>query len=345
MALVGTEEDYKKKNYENPGPVDENGYLTGDASKFEWAKGTYFQGPGGGEKAQEFYAFKKFASLFGRNPTPQELAQLSSFYNSGNPNIAAVQQGDAAVIAMYNSPDKLHKRQQEEYGRAAPEKYGEVDTQIQNLLGRGATQEEKDYFGKMLASGQIDAYQLQEFLKQDDEYVSRQDQQFREGLSGELQAGDSRYFQEQLMPAIQSQFAKQGRSVDATGFQNSIAREGTAQNRQRESFLANLSAQQYGGRSGNARADYEGMYNTQARRQEMSLYQPYERMQQLQDYSIQQGAYEDYLRRYGKRSGGGAAGAASGALSGAAAGSAFGPGYGTAIGAVGGGILGYFGGR
>ena len=291
-----------------------------------------YEGLGGAENDAKAWAWRKFNEILGRDPTQSELAQATPVFMGSDKNITDVAAGTAFVSSIANSPDAVYKRQQEQYGKEAPGKYGEVDQQVQALLGRGATQEEKDYFGKLLASGQVDAYQLQNFLKQDQEYMTRQDQQFREGLSSELQQGDARYFQEQIMPSIQSQFAKQGRSVDATGFQNALAREGTAQNRQREQFLANLSAKQYGGRSANARADYEGYYNQLAGRQQASLTAPYARQNELMDYTMQKNAYEDYLRRYGKRSKGQAIGALAGGVLGAATGAMSGTPWGVGAG-------------
>jgi hypothetical protein len=267
------------------------------------------------------------------------MAQAAPIFQGADKNITDVAAGTAFVSAIANSPDEVYKRQQAQYAKGAPEKYESVRQQIQGLLGRDASQEELDHFGKLLASGQVDEYELQSFLKQQPEYMTRQDQQFREGISSELQAGDQRYFSEQIMPSIQSQFAKQGRTVDATGFQNALGREATGQNRQREQFLAQLSSQQYGGRQAGARADYENYYNNLQNRQNLSLTAPIARQNEITDYTMQKNAYEDYLRRYGKRNNagiggmvGGIAGAGLGAMWGGPAGASAGYGIGSGVG-------------
>lgn len=252
-----------------------------------------------GNSAQ--WAVDKFREILGRNPTASELAQATPIFMGSDPNVADVAAGTAFVSSIANSPEQVYRRQQEQYKKGAPEQYGGVTQAFQGLLGRAPTQEELDHFGSLLASGQVDQYQLQDFLKQQPEYRTRQDTEFRQGLSGELQGSDERYFREQIMPAIQANYAKQGRSFESSGFQNALGQAANQQNRERESYLAQLSAQQYAGRQGAARSDYENYIQQLQGRQNASLTAPYARQNELADYTIQKNAYEDYLRRYGKR--------------------------------------------
>src|SRR3990167_3641169 len=290
-----------------------------------------------GDEALRQQAYQNWFLTFDKYPTQKELDTTLRYAGGSTQGILNY------IDSIYNSPDNVYKRQQEEYQKGAPDKFSDVGSAFKGLLGRDATQEELDHFGKLLSSGQVDQYQLQEFLKQEPEYVQKQDAQFREGLSGELSGYDKQYLEEQALPAIQSAYAKQGRSFEGSGFKQAVANTAGAQNIERQKYLAGLSASQYAGRQGNARSDYENYVQQLQGRQTAQLTEPYARQRQLMDYGIQKSAYEDYLRRYGKQnSSNGYAGAASGAVGGAMAGSVFGP-WGTGIGAVVGGGLGYFG--
>ena len=120
-----------------------------------------------------------------------------------------------------------------------------------------------------------------------------------------------------------------------------------------EQYLAQLSAEQYGGRQQNAYNDYanavqnqQNLTNSGIQAQYANVQNTIGRGQQIADYTMQQNGYNQYLAKYGKR-GGSASGAATGAVSGAASGAMLGsvvPGLGTAVGAVGGAIIGGLGG-
>ena len=250
-----------------------------------------------GEESLRQQAYQNWYRTFGKDPTEHEFDLAMQYFGQG------VQPGNAYIQSLYNSPDEVYKRQQTKYQEGAPDKYGDVGSAFKGLLGRDATQEELDHFGKLLSSGQVDQYQLQEFLKQEPEYVQKQDEQFRQGLSGELSAYDKQYLEEQALPAIQSAYAKQGRSFEGSGFKQAVANTAQAQNIDRQKYIAGLSASQYAGRQGNARTDYENYVQQLQGRQNASLTEPYARQRELMDFGIQKSAYEDYLRRYGKRQG------------------------------------------
>src|SRR3990167_6925266 len=203
----------------------------------EEQKGTNWGNILGGPAAQAQSVYTNFMKLMGRPPTQAEVDEYS-LMPGGAPGITA------AVFNLKNSPDNIYKRQQEEYQKGAPDKYADVGSAFKGLLGRDATQEELDHFGKLLSSGQVDQYQLQEFLKQEPEYLQNQDAQFREGLSGELSGYDKQYLEEQALPAIQSAYAKQGRSFEGSGFKQAVANTAGAQNIERQKYLAGLSASQ-----------------------------------------------------------------------------------------------------
>ncbi len=299
------------------------------------------------------YANQDFQEIFGREPTAAELAQIVPSYVGTDQHIPNKAQGKAFIAQMYqtqeNTPDKIYARQQAEYKAKAPEHYGSVGQSIESALGRKATTEELEHFGTLLASGTTDAYQLQEFLKQQPEYTQKQDQTFRDQLSGQLQENDKRYFGEKILPGIQESYAKQGRSFDSSAFQNAATQSAQQQNTERESFLANLSASQYGGRQQNAYNDYanqvanqQGMSNFNLQSQYQGMLSTQNRANEIMDYNTQSNAYNQYLAKYGKRNPMGAA--FGGAVQGAMLGSKFGP-WGALAGGVAGGAGGYMSGK
>ena len=321
-------------------------YLQGDPNSFQWGQGQW-QGTGGGETAQKYYAWKKFAQLFGRNPTQGELDQLYGAYGAGDANKTNVGQGDSVIAQYYNqqtnTPEKQYADQQAAYLKDAPKFYDQINQQFQSSVGRDATQEEKDHFGSLLASGQVDSYGVGQWLSQLPEAVTKQDQAFRTGLSSDLQKQDAQYYNEQVLPGIQSQFANQGRDINSSGFANSLALAAQGQNRQREGFLSNLTAAQYGGNKQNAYDQYlnsvgryQGMQDYSRQRTDMLSDQTRNRTYDIQNFNMQKQAYDDYLSRYGKRSSGAGIGALAGGLLGAGLGIGLaGPGGGAAGGQLG----------
>ncbi len=272
-------------------------------------------GRGGGQQAANVYAWDAFTKQFGRNPTQSELTQLSAAYIGGDPNIANVAQGNSAVAQYFNtfsnSPEAINKRNQEKYLKEAPQHFDSINQLFQSKLKRVATQEELDHFGKALASGNTDAYGLSQFLEQQPEFAEGKDKAMREGLRGELAANDKRQFSEQILPGIQETYAKQGRSFDSSAFQNATAQAAQAQNTQREGFLANLTASQYGNRQENAYNDYANAVANQQNMQNFNLQAQYQggqnmqnRLNQITDYNTQSNAYNQYLAKYGKRNNG-----------------------------------------
>lgn len=281
------------------------------------------------EEAKQ-YAIGDFRQILGRDPTEDELAlaipQYQGEWNGGETGRAYVAQLAQNEKNLQNTPAKQHAKEQEEYRKNAPQYYDKIDSLFNNYLGRASTQEEKDHFGALLASGTVDPYQVGTFLQALPESVRKQDKEFQQSISSDLQNQDQRYFNEQILPSIQSQYAKQGRDINSSGFATALAQAATQQNRQRESFLSNLSAQQYAGSQANARADYEstlarqyGLQDYSRQRADQIADAGRQRMYDLQNFQMQKQAYDEYLSRYGKRSSpwgaiGGLVGGAGGAL-------------------------------
>lgn len=309
-------------------------------------------GRGGGEQAAKVYAWDAFNKQFGRNPTQSELTQLSAAYIGSDPNIANNAQGNAAVAQYFNTfsnnPADINKRNQEKYLKEAPEHFDSINNLFQSSLGRQATQDELNHFGSLLASGTTDSYGLQQFLQQQPEYAEGKDKAFQDNLRGQMVDNDKRYFGEQILPGIQEAYAKQGRSFDSSAFQNSATLAAQQQNTNREGFLNNLSASQYGNRQQNAYNDYANQVAQQNALTNSGIQAQYggmqgvtDRINQITDFNTQKDAYNQYLAKYGKRNNGlggliggavlGGAGAYFGGSAGAAAGYNIGSGLGGAV--------------
>lgn len=296
------------------GPATDEALLEGDPNSFEWGKGEW-QDYGGGPKAGRFLAWKKFSQMFGRNPTESELSMLSQAYMSGDKNLTNGPQGDAAVAqffqSMANSPQNQLSRDQAMLDEKSPKHYGTVDSMFQQKLGRAATDAERKHFGGLIASGNADEYGIGQFLDALPENVRRQDEEFRKNMSADLQGQDERYFSEKIMPSIQANASKSGRSLDASGVQAQLANAAKEQNRGRESFLSGLSASQYAGSQGLAQDAYARAYGSgqdlsnYARARSNTLTDALSsRLNSISDFNMQKQAYDQYLQRYGKRSSG-----------------------------------------
>lgn len=291
--------------------------------------------------------YKQFQTSFGRAPTSDELSIYSPLV------VQLGHQGAMSEIAKQhymeqNTPEKLAEKKRAEDETKASGMYGTVNDMFKASLGRDATTDEQKHFATQMAQG-VDAYTINQFLQALPENVKKQDEAFRTNLNKTLQTQDSQYYQEQIAPALQAMATKQGRSLDSSGVNNSLALAAQQQNRQRESYLANITAQQYGNSQNLAQQNYQQAYGNYQNTQDYNnlrntnlLDQRMGRLNGLSDYAIQSQAYNNYLAKYGKRGNAGLQGALGGATAGATAGSAFGP-WGAAVGGVAGGVGGYFG--
>lgn len=242
---------------------------------------------------------KYFKQSIGRMPTQDEISQFLPTYVGADKNITDVAQGNAAVARYHQQMNPNAQLEKE-----APGQYDAVNALFKQNLGREATDDEKNHFGTLLASKQYDAYTISQFLQTLPENVKKQDKAFQDELSGTLQKQDAQYYNEQIMPGIEHSFAKAGRSFDSSGYAQALAQAAQGQNRQREGFLSNLTAAQYGNSQANARADYLGNYSYLRDRSNQLQDQNTSRLYELENFNIQKRSYDDYLKRYGKRSSG-----------------------------------------
>lgn len=290
--------------------------------------------------------YLQFMQTYGRSPTANEYAIYSpETVTLGHAGVRA-----EIAKAFESDPENINKKKNADQLAEAPKHYDEVNSLFQSQLGRTASQDELQHFGSLLASGVTDSYQLQQFLQQQPEYQTKANTNFQNQLSGQLAGYDKQYLQEQVLPAIQANYAKQGRSFDSSAFANSATQSAQQQNIQRQQYLAQLSAQQYGGVQQNAYNDYAAMVQQQNNLATGSIQNSQmvvARANNTADYKLQQDAYNQYLLKYGKRSSGigSAIGGGIGAIAGAYYGGAVGASAGYKAGSgLGGAAENYFGG-
>lgn len=297
------------------------------------------------------YIQQAFKELLGREATPVEIAELTPSLGT-DPNIhdTGAMRSRVAEFARMESERQRPDRERKDAEGKAKDYYGSVSQLFKNTLGREANDAEVKHFSTLLATGDADEYTINNFLQNLPEYTKKQDDTFRAEQRGEFEKADTDYYSEKLLPAIQQQMAARGRSMESSGYATALAQAAKQQAQERERYLTQLSSQQYTGRSGAARSDYETymsrVFGAQdySRDRSAGLNDSYTaRQRELSNYDMQKSAYEDYLRRYGKRKGGlggllgGAAGAALGAYAtggspqGASAGYGIGSGIGTGI--------------
>jgi hypothetical protein len=214
--------------------------------------------------------YDSFNSQFGRAPTTSEWNQITPAFQGPN----GLMNGRAALANLqqqYKSNPQLDP--QSSFNQQKPEDIsGSVNQQFQSILGRPPTSDEAAHFAEAIKTGQIDAYGLSSFLKQQPEYTNAQDKTFREGLNTELQNYDTQEFNREKGDVIsaygangmQAGFDVNGKSLSPsldyalTDMMGKIASN-------RSAYLANLSAQQYGGNKDLAIGNYQNtlgqMYN------------------------------------------------------------------------------------
>lgn len=304
------------------------------------------------------YIQNAFNELVGRPATDLETARF--FPAMGNdPNIHDVA-GLRAQVAQFAMEEKAKQKPIEdkkiEEDKAGQYKAGVADL-IKKTLGRDATDAEAAHFATMKAQGTADDYTIGEALKTLPEYTSGQDKTARDALRSELSGADTSFLQEKVFPALQSQFAQQGRTVgpESAGLSAALANAAKSTNDERERYLATIGHEDY---TNQRQQTINNYLNNTARAyqvQDQNTARAYQtqdqtvaRSQNIQDYLMQQRAYSDYLLNYGRRGKSGGAGSTimgglQGGMSGAAAGFMVGGAPGAIVGGVAGAGLGAYG--
>ncbi len=266
-------------------------------------------------------ALKSFRSIMGRDPNANEYTQILPIFQQAD----GQKYGNAWLAQYKQQYDQNPANRVGEAGKYSPQ----INQTFQSMLGREATQDEINHFGSLLATGNVDAYQLQDFLRGTPEYQQGQDKTFRSGLSRELEDSDSRFFDRSKQSVI-SKFMQNGTygssALDSalTDLMGQIAEK-------RSGFLSNLSASQYGankelalGNYNNAREQYFGeqAYNRGQANKQQDYYQG--RSDNLTDYNRQMQDYMSYLNSNGGGKSKAPWGQVAGGLIGAGIGATFG---------------------
>ncbi len=296
-------------------------FSTYSGPAWNWAMGQ------GGQKfldtfAPEIDLMKRGQQMVGRELSANEVAQFLPYFQGPNGSSTG-----PAALAQFAEADKLNPA-------TLAKKSGQYSDQIggfyQDLLKRGATKEEADYFGRLMASGQVSPYEIQQFIKATPEYQGNQDKEFRSSLSDELAGYDEKAFARER-DNIMSQYTRAGlQNSSALDYAITDALSKIQENR--GSFLGQLSASQYGGNKEAAREDYRGYLNrylddrnyTRGRR-DSSLDYFMNRANEGVDYERQRNDYLTFLANQPQRKGN--------------MGSALGPLIGAGIGAIGAGMM------
>lgn len=248
--------------------------------------------------AGNYQAYQSFQSMMGRPPTSEEFAQIVPIFQQ-----ADGQKYGNAWLAQYKQQYDADPRNRL---KDAPRFSESINQQFQSMLGRGATQDEINHFGSLMATGNVDAYQLQDFLRGTTEYQQGQDKQFRSGLSKELEDSDVRYF-DRAKQGVLSQFMQNG-TMGSSALDSALADLMGQIAEKRQGFLSQVSSQQYGankdlaiGNYNNARNDYFGeqAYKRGQASKQQDYYQG--RSDNLTDYNRQQQDYMNYLNSQGGR--------------------------------------------
>ncbi len=271
--------------------LDSGGQKSSEAVRSVGAQSVY-------DAEKEFNIYKAGQQYLGRDLTPAEVAQIKPKYadgaDIGNAYVAELGKQEAS------SPEAL--------GRKAGQYTGDVNSMFQNLLKRGATKDEIDYFGRALASGQTTPYQLSQYVQSLPEYQGQQDTQFRQGLQNELSNYDTQAFQREK-DNILSSYAKSGLG-NSSSLDFAITDALSKMQTNRDQFLGGLSAQQYGGNKQAALGAYQQSQNQYLQNQDYqrnlgqsNLNYLTGRADQGSDYNRQMSDYLNYLNSQPKQKG------------------------------------------
>lgn len=244
------------------------------------------------QDSQGYQAYQAFKSIIGRDPTSSELSSVIPYFQNG-PQFGNAYVSQLKTQLQQNPNDPLNQ------GKAASfsPQIGQV---FQSMLGRAPTQDELNHFGGLFATGNVDAYQLQDFLRGTPEYQTAQDTTFRQGLDTELQKSDLNFF-DRAKQNVLSQFMQNG-TQNSSALDSALTDLMGQISNNRSSFLANLSANQYQGNKDLALKNYQGsqnqyLQNQNYNRQNALNQQNYltSRGNELSDYNTQAQAYQNYL--------------------------------------------------
>ena len=247
-------------------------------------------------RQQVYNAYANAKEGLGREVDANTFAQLlplykgSQNYDQGNAYIASLAQQEKT------NPNNPNSNLNPNNPSNTLSQYSQpVKDQFQAVLGRDPTSEELQHFSSLLGTGQTDAYGLQSFLKAQPEYQTTQDTAFRNSLDSQMQASDAQAFNRMGAPQVMSQYAQtMGGAGSSPSLDYAMTDLMGRMTQNRQSYLQNLTAQQYQGNKGLALQDYgqqqNQYYQNQANNQstQNQLMDSYrQNTQNFQDYNTQ----------------------------------------------------------
>lgn len=244
-------------------------------------------------------ALKSFQSIMGRDPNANEYAQIVPIFQQSNGQTL----GNAWLSQYKQQYDQNPANRTGEAGKYSDQ----INQQFQSMLGRAATSDEVNHFGSLLATGNVDAYQLQDFLRGTPEYQTQQDTQFRSGLGKQLEDSDVNFFN-RAKQGVMSQFMQNG-TGNSSALDSALTDLMGQVSQQRDAYLTSLSAQQYGNNKDLALGNYQNTqnqylqnqgYNRQQSQNQQNYIQG--RSDNLTDYNRQMSDYMNFMNTYGGRS-------------------------------------------
>lgn len=197
--------------------------------------------------------YQSARELLGRDITSNEVAQYLPRFGTGSPQDVQMGRGYLAEIAAQEA--KSPKSLQSKAGQYS----GDINTIFNDLLKRGASQDEVNHFGSLLASGDVDAYTLRNFVQQLPEYTSAQDEASRGRLNQELAGYDQDFFnkgKEDIISRYRSAGIENSPSLDfaLTNLMGDIQKE-------RSGYLSKLAREDYSRGRDVQRDDYTASMN------------------------------------------------------------------------------------
>ena len=207
--------------------------------------------------------YKSAQETLGRDLTSNEFAAFVPYFGQGTQK--EVDAGRAALAQFAeqqkNSPQGLDQK----YQQGAEGYNSQVQGVYNDLLKRGASKEEMDHFGKLIASGEVDAYTLRQFVSQLPEYREKEDAAMaakrteedaaaRTQLGQELGQYDQDFFSKAKENVI-SRYAKAG-TLNSPSLDFALTNLMGDIQKQRSAYLADVARRDYESNRGFGREDY-----------------------------------------------------------------------------------------
>lgn len=249
------------------------------------------------QKLNEHYAkyniYKKGKEILGRDMSPDEVAQALPIFKQADGETLG-----GAWLANLKKADEQNPNSKTNQSKIAG--FGDqVNSYFKNMLGRDATADEKTHFGGLMATGNLDAYGMSQFLQGTPEYQGKENEKFQQGLGQKLTDADMNFFN-RAKQNVMSHFMQQGTS-NSTALDSALTDLMGQIADKRSQYMADLSARQYGGNQDLAVGNYKDQmgqylneqgYNRGVSSKNMDYLQG--RSNELTDYQRQMNDYMNF---------------------------------------------------